>query len=82
MVAGLVALCAATLGSSVSSAATNCGGGVRAVVVDCNKAKLIAKGYAKTRNNSIQGYQCSGRRAGSSIKGRCTLDNKAVIFSV
>jgi hypothetical protein len=51
------------------------------VVVDCGKARGIAKEYAKKRASSVQGYHCSGRRKGDSLKGRCVLDNKLVLFS-
>jgi len=54
----------------------NCGGGVRAAIVSCPKAKRIAKEYSKTQAHSLQGYSCSG--GGS--QGRCTLDRKVVVF--
>jgi len=63
---------------SASGAASmrSCGGGVRAAVVSCSKAKRIATEYAKTRAQSLQGYTCS---SGGS-QGRCTLDRKVVTF--
>jgi hypothetical protein len=54
----------------------NCGGGVRAAIVSCPKAKRIAKEYSKTQAHSLQGYICSG--GGS--QGRCILDRKVVVF--
>ena len=54
----------------------NCGSGVRALVVDCGKAKRLAAEYRKTKRRSIWMYTCSG--AGS--RGRCTLDRKVVTF--
>jgi hypothetical protein len=54
----------------------NCGGGVRAAVVGCLKAKRIATEYTKTQAHSLQGYTCSSGGG----QGRCTLDRKIVTF--
>ena len=65
-------------GTSGASSLKNCGGGVRAVQVPCDKAKRIAVEYRKTPRRSLQGYTC---KAGSS-QGRCALDRKLVVFSL
>ena len=72
----LVALLLALPASSSAGQLQDCGGGVRAAIVSCAKAKRIATEYAKTRAHSLQGYTCSsgGRQA------RCTLDRKVVVF--
>jgi hypothetical protein len=62
--------------SGASGGLRSCGGGVRAAIVSCPKAKRIAKEYAKTKAHSLQGYRCSGGRG----QGRCTLDRKVVVF--
>ena len=54
----------------------NCGGGVRAAVVSCAKAKRIAAEYRKTHARSVQGYKCSSGGG----QGRCALDRKLVLF--
>jgi hypothetical protein len=73
----LVALALAFAGTSTAGAGLrNCGGGVRAAVVSCSKAKRIAKEYAKNPAKSLQGYTCSD--GGS--QGRCVLDRKVVTF--
>jgi hypothetical protein len=76
----LVALGALSLQSSALGA-RNCGGGVRAVVVDCGKASRIAKEYKQHRASFVQGYRCSSHQKGGSTQARCVLDNKAVVFS-
>jgi hypothetical protein len=63
-------------GASGAASLRSCGGGVRAAVVSCDKAKRIASEYTKTHAHSLQGYKCSGGRS----HGRCTLDRKVVIF--
>jgi hypothetical protein len=72
LVVGLLAFA----GTSGASSLKNCGGGVRAAVVSCAKAKRIAGEYVKTRARSLQGYTCS---SGGS-QGRCRLDRKLVVF--
>jgi hypothetical protein len=62
--------------SGAAGGLRNCGGGVRAALVSCPKAKRIAKEYAKTQAHALQGYTCSG--GGS--QARCTLDRKVVVF--
>jgi hypothetical protein len=54
----------------------SCGKGVRATVVDCGKARRLAKEYLKTRDRSLWLYTCTpgGKR------GRCVLDRKIVTF--
>jgi hypothetical protein len=71
-----VALLLAIPASSGAAQLQSCGGGVRAAIVSCAKAKRIASEYAKTRAHSLQGYKCS---SGGS-QGRCTLDRKIVVF--
>jgi hypothetical protein len=71
-----VALLLALPASAGAAQLQNCGGGVRAAVVSCSKAKRIASEYAKTKAHSLQGYKCS---SGGS-QGRCTLDRKIVVF--
>jgi hypothetical protein len=56
----------------------NCGGGVRAAVVDCGKARRIAREYARTGHKSIWSYSCSSGEK----RGRCVLDRKIVVFPV
>jgi hypothetical protein len=65
-------------GTSGASSLKNCGGGVRAAQVSCDKAKRIAVEYKKTHQRSLQGYIC---KSGSS-QGRCALDSKLVVFSL
>jgi hypothetical protein len=72
----VVAVLLALPGASGAASMRSCGGGVRAAVVSCAKAKRIATEYAKTHAHSLQGYSCSG--GGS--QGRCTLDRKVVTF--
>jgi hypothetical protein len=64
--------------SGAASGLRNCGGGVRAAIVSCPKAKRIAEEYAKTNAHSLQGYKCSDGRG----RGRCTLDRKVVVFPI
>jgi hypothetical protein len=72
----VVAILLALPGASGAASMRSCGGGVRAAVVSCGKAKRIATEYAKTRSRSLQGYTCT---SGGS-QGRCTLDRKVVTF--
>jgi hypothetical protein len=75
LVAGLVALS----GTAVAGGGLrNCGGGVRAAVVSCAKAKRVANEYVKTHARNLQGYTC---KSGDS-QGRCALDRKLVVFSL
>ena len=74
--AALVTALALALPSGATAGLRNCGGGIRAAIVSCPKAKRIAKEYAKTQAHSLQGYTCSG--GGS--QGRCVLDRKVVVF--
>jgi hypothetical protein len=74
VVAGLLAFA----GTSGASSLRNCGGGVRAAVVSCAKAKRVASEYVKTHAHSLQGYSC---KSGDS-QGRCALDRKLVVFSL
>ncbi len=63
-------------GASGAASMRSCGGGVRASIVSCSKAKRIATEYAKTKAHSLQGYTCSSGRS----HGRCRLDRKLVLF--
>jgi hypothetical protein len=72
----VVAVLLALPGASGAASLRSCGGGVRAAVVSCAKAKRIATEYAKTHAGALQGYTCS---SGGS-QGRCTLDRKVVTF--
>jgi hypothetical protein len=56
----------------------NCGGGVRAGVVGCGKARRIANEYARTHRHSIWEYTCT---SGGS-RGRCVLNRKVITFAV
>ena len=76
LLAALSALVLIAVPSSADAGLRECGGGVRAAVVGCPKAKRIAKEYAKTRARSLQGYACSSGGA----QGRCVLDRKIVTF--
>ena len=76
ILAALLALAALAIPSGAGAGLRNCGGGVRAAVVSCSKAKRIAREYAKTPAKSLQGYTCS---SGGS-QGRCVLDRKIVTF--
>jgi hypothetical protein len=76
MLAAIAALAFIALPSSATAGLRDCGGGVRAAVVSCSKAKRIAREYAKNPARSLQGYTCSG--GGS--RGRCVLDRKVVTF--
>jgi hypothetical protein len=62
--------------SSGAQQLRSCGGGVRAALIDCGKAKRIAAEYRKTHSRSIWLYTCSGGRE----RGRCVLERKIVIF--
>ena len=54
----------------------SCGAGVRAVIVDCGKAKRLVREHLKTHRRSIWMYTCtSGEK-----RGRCVLDRKLVTF--
>ncbi|MGA8219800.1 MAG: hypothetical protein WB771_14645 [Solirubrobacterales bacterium] len=72
----LVAMLAFAGTSGASTSLQSCGGGVRAAVVSCAKAKRIAREYVKTHRRSLQGYKCSSK----SKRGRCALDRKLVLF--
>ena len=79
--ASLLALAVAAVllvlpGASGAASLRSCGGGVRAAVVSCAKAKRVAEEYVKTHAHSLQGYTC---KSGSS-QGRCALDRKLVLF--
>ena len=76
LLAALAALVLLAIPSGAGAGLRNCGGGVRAAVVSCSKAKRIAAEYAKTQAKSLQGYTCS---SGGS-QGRCVLDRKVVTF--
>jgi hypothetical protein len=76
IVAAVAAMFAIAIPSGASAGLRNCGGGVKAAIVACPKAKRIAKEYAKTRAKALQGYTCS---SGGS-QGRCVLDQKVVTF--
>jgi hypothetical protein len=76
VLAGIAALAVLAVPSAAGAGLRNCGGGVRAAVVPCDKAKRIAKEYAKTQAHSLQGYSCSDGGG----QGRCTLDRKVVTF--
>ena len=78
IVAAFAALALIALPSAANAGLRDCGGGVKAAVVSCSKAKRIAKEYAKTQAKSLQGYTCS---SGGS-QGRCVLDRKVVTFPV
>jgi hypothetical protein len=81
-IAAAAAFALIPLQAGVAGELRNCGDGVRASGgVSCAKAKRIAKEYAKTREGSIQGYDCSARRRGGVFKGRCELDNKLILFT-
>ncbi len=76
IVAAIAALALIAIPSSANAGLRSCGGGVRAAVVPCSKAKRIAHEYAKTQAKSLQGYRCKSRRS----HGRCVLDRKIVTF--
>jgi hypothetical protein len=76
LLAATVSLALIALPSAASAGLRDCGGGVRAAVVSCSKAKRIAREYAKNPARSLQGYTCS---SGGS-QGRCVLDRKVVTF--
>jgi len=76
LLAVLAAVVVPAVPSGADAGLRNCGGGVRAAVVSCAKAKRIAKEYTKTQAKYLQGYTCSG--GGS--QGRCVLDRKLVTF--
>ena len=73
-----VAALAISVQSGAAASLRNCGGGVRASIVSCPKAKRIAIEYNKTHAHSLQGYTCSD----SGSQGRCSLDRKLVLFGV
>jgi hypothetical protein len=76
LLAALATLAVAAIPSTANAGLRDCGGGVRAAVVSCSKAKRIAREYAKTPAQSLQGYTCSSRGS----QGRCVLDRKVVTF--
>ena len=78
LVLAIAAVLLAVPATSGAARLQNCGGGVRAALVPCAKAKRIAKEYAKTQAHSLQGYSCSDGGG----HGRCVLDRKVVTFPV
>jgi hypothetical protein len=78
LVGAVIAVLVAFPASSGAARLQSCGGGVRAALVSCAKAKRIAKEYSKTRAHSLQGYNCSDGGG----QARCTLDRKLVVFPV
>jgi hypothetical protein len=74
----MVAVLATSVQSGSAASLRNCGGGVRAAIVACPKAKRIAIEYKKTHARSLQGYNCSSNRS----RGRCSLDKKLVLFGL
>jgi hypothetical protein len=78
LAAAVAAVFALSIPAGAGAGLRNCGGGVRAAVVSCAKAKRIAREYGKTQAKSLQGYSCSD--GGS--QGRCVLDRKVVTFPV
>jgi hypothetical protein len=76
LVLAVAAVLLALPGVSGAASMRSCGGGVRAAIVSCSKAKRIAAEYAKTKAHSLQGYTCSS----GARQGRCTLDRKVVVF--
>jgi hypothetical protein len=76
IVLGVTAVLLLAASPSSAEPLRNCGSGVRAAVVDCGKAKRLAREYRKTHRRSIWLYTCSGARN----KARCELDRKIVTF--
>ena len=72
----LVAVCLMAAPGWGAADLVNCGGGVRAALVGCSKAKRIAKEYVKTGDRSIWLFKCSG----GASRGRCVLDRKVITF--
>ena len=54
----------------------NCGNGVRAAVVDCGKAKRLAREWKKTHDRSLWLYSCTPGEK----RVRCVLDRKVITF--
>jgi hypothetical protein len=82
MLAAAAALAAILAPSGASGAdLRNCGDGVRAAIVECPKAKRIAKEYAETRDKKVQWFTCTAKRRGDEFKARCELDRKLILFS-
>jgi hypothetical protein len=76
VLAAVVALIVLVIPSGADAGLRSCGGGVRAAVVSCAKAKRIATEFNKTHAHKLQGYNCGSGRS----RGRCVLDRKVVTF--
>jgi hypothetical protein len=65
-------------GANEGAKMVSCGNGVRAAIVDCGKAKRLAREHRRTGDRMIWMYTCkSGER-----RGICVLDRKIVTFRV
>ena len=73
-------LCAALLIGVSSAGAKECGGGVTVKGgTACWKAKSIVKEFKNRRKAHVQGFDCSGRRAGGRwVEVNCKLQNKRI----
>ena len=73
-------LCAALLITAGATAAINCGGGVTVKGgTACSKAMRIVKEFKNRRKAHVQGFDCSGRRAGGRwVEVNCKLQNKRI----
>jgi hypothetical protein len=75
-VSGVLFALLLTASASSAQPLRSCGSGVRAAIVDCGKAKRIAREFRKTGRRSIWMYTCRpGER-----RHRCVLDRKIVTF--
>jgi hypothetical protein len=78
LAAGL--LCSALLITAGATAAVNCGGGVTVKGgTACWKAKSIVKEFKNRRKTHVQGFDCTGSRAGGRwVEVNCKLQNKRI----
>jgi hypothetical protein len=76
-------LCSALLITAGATAAVNCGGGVTVKGgTACSKAKRIVKEFKNRRIPHVQGFDCSGKRAGGRwVEVNCKLQNKRIHWS-
>jgi hypothetical protein len=77
LAACLAILAAVPFASAQQAQSQNCGGGISAVRLTCQKARQIAKEYVRKPSRDVAGFIC---KATSQKRGRCILDRKVVTF--
>jgi hypothetical protein len=73
-------LCTGLLLAAGATAAVKCGGGVTVKGgTACWKAKSIVKEFKNRRKTHVQGFDCTGSRAGGRwVEVNCKLQNKRI----